>query len=148
MQDERRFSKILVAIDGSDLSMKAADYAIDEAKKYGATVTALYVIRIPSGVYDLVIFPYDEIIKKDTEDAEKWFDIIRKKAQENNISLKTNILDEIRPPAQVIVEYAEKQGIDLIVVGTTGKTGFKKILLGSVASGVITYSSCPVLVVK
>ncbi len=148
MQDERRFSKILVAIDGSDLSMKAADYATDEAKKYGATLTALYVIRIPAGVYDLVIFPYDELIKKDTEDAQKWFDIIRKKAQENNISLKTEILDEIRPPAQVIVEYAEKQGIDLIVVGTTGKTGFKKILLGSVASGVITYSSCPVLIVK
>ena len=148
MHDANKFSKILVAIDGSDLSMKAADYAISEARNNGAELTALYVIRIPTGAYDLVIFPYDELIKKDTEDAEKWFDIINKKARENNVSLKTETLSEMKSPAQVIVEYAEKEGVDLIVVGTAGRTGFKKILLGSVASGVVTYSSCPVLVVK
>lgn len=148
MQDERRIYKILVAIDGSDLSMKAATYAISEAKKEDAILTALYVVQIPVGAYDLVIFPFDELIRKETEDAQKWFDIIGKKAQENNVSLKTEILNEMRPPAQVIIEYAEKEGINLIVVGTTGRTGFKKILLGSVASGVVTYSSCPVLVVK
>lgn len=148
MHDTNKISKILVAIDGSDLSMKAADYAILEARNNGAALTALYVIRIPTGAYDLVIFPYDELIKKDTEDAQKWFDIINKKAQENNVSLKTETLNEMKSPAQVIVEYAEKERIDLIVVGTAGRTGFKKILLGSVASGVVTYSSCPVLVVK
>lgn len=47
-----------------------------------------------------------------------------------------------------IVKYAEEKEIDLIVVGTRGRTGIKKILLGSVASGVVTYAHCPVIVVK
>jgi nucleotide-binding universal stress UspA family protein len=47
-----------------------------------------------------------------------------------------------------IVEYAERQGVDLIVIGTTGRSGFKKLLLGSVASGVVNYATCPVMVVK
>jgi nucleotide-binding universal stress UspA family protein len=47
-----------------------------------------------------------------------------------------------------IVDYAEKNKVDLIVVGTRGRSGFTKLLLGSVASGVVTYASCPVMVVK
>ena len=47
-----------------------------------------------------------------------------------------------------ILKYAEDEEIDLIVVGTRGRTGIKKMLLGSVASGVVTYAHCPVIVVK
>ena len=47
-----------------------------------------------------------------------------------------------------IVEYAESHGVDLIIIGTRGRSGLKKMLLGSVASGVVTYATCPVMVVK
>jgi nucleotide-binding universal stress UspA family protein len=47
-----------------------------------------------------------------------------------------------------IVEYAESQGIDLIVIGTRGSSGLKKMLLGSEASGIVTYATCSVMVVK
>jgi nucleotide-binding universal stress UspA family protein len=47
-----------------------------------------------------------------------------------------------------IVGFAEKENIDLIVIGTRGRSGFKKLLLGSVASGVVNYAHCPVMVVK
>jgi nucleotide-binding universal stress UspA family protein len=47
-----------------------------------------------------------------------------------------------------IIQYAEKENIELIVIGTRGKSGFKKLLLGSTASGVVTYANCPVLVTK
>ena len=47
-----------------------------------------------------------------------------------------------------MIDYAEKERADLIVIGTRGRSGFKKMLLGSVASGVVKYSHCPVLVVK
>lgn len=50
--------------------------------------------------------------------------------------------------AEAIVDYAEEKNFKLIVIGTRGKSGFKKLLLGSVASSVITYAHCPVLVVK
>jgi nucleotide-binding universal stress UspA family protein len=47
-----------------------------------------------------------------------------------------------------IIEFAELRSIDLIIMGTRGRTGFKKLLLGSVASGVVTYAHCPVLVIR
>ncbi|MGZ5490316.1 MAG: universal stress protein [Nitrososphaeraceae archaeon] len=47
-----------------------------------------------------------------------------------------------------IIQYAEKENIDLIVIGTRGRSGVKKLLLGSTASGVVTYADCPVLVTK
>ena len=47
-----------------------------------------------------------------------------------------------------IIEYAERENIDLIIMGTRGRTGFKKLLLGSVASGVVNFAHCPVLVIR
>lgn len=47
-----------------------------------------------------------------------------------------------------IIEFAERENIDLIIMGTRGRTGFKKLLLGSVASGVVNFAHCPVLVLR
>jgi nucleotide-binding universal stress UspA family protein len=62
--------------------------------------------------------------------------------------LKTELINSYRPVDYIILEYAEEKNIDLIVVGTTGRSGFKKLLLGSVASSVVTYAHCPVIVVR
>jgi nucleotide-binding universal stress UspA family protein len=62
--------------------------------------------------------------------------------------LKTEVVASPTSVVPAIVDYAEKNGIDLIILGTRGRTGFSKLLLGSVASGVVTYASCPVMVVK
>jgi nucleotide-binding universal stress UspA family protein len=69
-------------------------------------------------------------------------------AKENNVQLNIELLNSTRPVDYGILEYAEEKKIDLIVVGTRGRTGFKKLLLGSVASSIVTYSHCPVLVIK
>jgi K+-sensing histidine kinase KdpD len=68
--------------------------------------------------------------------------------KENNVQLRTELINSHRQVNYVLLEYAEKENIDLIVVGTRGRSGFKKLLLGSIASGVVTYAHCPVLVVK
>jgi nucleotide-binding universal stress UspA family protein len=67
---------------------------------------------------------------------------------DSQVQLRAEIIDSAQSAYAAIVDYAEKENVDLIVIGTTGKTGFKRILLGSVALGVITYATCPVLVVK
>ena len=66
----------------------------------------------------------------------------------NNIQLRTELINSTRPVDYVILEYAEEKQIDLIVMGTRGRTGFKKLLLGSTASSVVTYAHCTVMVVK
>ena len=82
------------------------------------------------------------------EVAKTWFESFTQRARQNGIDLKTELLDSQRPIDYVILEYAEKEGIDLIVIGTRGKSKLSKLMLGSIASGIVNYSNAPVLVVK
>ncbi len=152
-----RFSKILVAVDGSEKSFKAAQYAMDLAKKDKAQLIALTVNETAhsSSFLDIV----------ELHVLEKWRDRIKRGSEtffnristygldieddsDGQIQLRAEIIDSTLPAYAAIVDYAEKEAIDLIVIGSRGKTGFKRILLGSVALGVLTYATCPVLVVK
>lgn len=143
-------SKILVAIDGSDTSMKAADVAINTAKKHGAK---LYVVTSMDPYPEHLHMSgfkqyYDYARKKEKEEAEQWFEQISKKSKENGIDVHAELVGASPSIVGAIINYAEKENVDLIIVGTRGRTGFKKILLGSVASGIVTYATCPVMVVK
>ena len=82
------------------------------------------------------------------EDAKSWLDNFNQQAKENNIQLRTELINSTRPVDYIILEYAEEKQIDLIVMGTRGRTGFKKLLLGSTASSVVTYAHYTVMVVK
>ena len=145
------FSKILVAVDGSESSLDAADYAIQMAKKDRAELTALTVNRIPLSSYGLIT-PKDELKqpreKEQMLESKQWFDKINQNAKQKDVELKTQIISSQMSIEGTIVEYAESEGIDLIIIGTKGSSGLKKMLLGSVASGVVTYATCPVMVVK
>lgn len=85
-------------------------------------------------------------------EANQWFGVIKdkisKKDINNIIRLKTDFILTAMSIPHAIIDYAEANNIDLIVVGTRGRSGLKRVLLGSIASGVVTYSSCPVLVTK
>jgi nucleotide-binding universal stress UspA family protein len=139
------FSKILIAIDGSDASMDAADYAISISKGYNAELCALHVIRADVDLFG----PHEtsEFMTRMRNEGEKYLNKVKFKANEKNIQIKTEIISFINI-AGAIVDYAEENNIDLIVIGTRGRSGFKKLLLGSVASHVVTYAHCPVLVIK
>ncbi|HEY6534446.1 MAG TPA: universal stress protein [Candidatus Nitrosocosmicus sp.] len=150
----KKINNILVAIDGSEHSFRAAEFAIDFAKFYKANLYAITVTYIPESKQ---ITQKEVISKSLTEDnidndavknAEDWFDRFVNKVKENNIQLKTELINSVRPVDYVIIEYAEEEKIDLIIVGTKGRTGFKKLFLGSIASSIITYAHCPVMVIK
>jgi nucleotide-binding universal stress UspA family protein len=145
------FSKILIAIDGSDASMDAADYAISISEQYNAELLyALHVIHPADvdlfGATGEISAAAYHTINMDKE-AQKYLDKVKLKANEKNIQIKTEVIASTNT-AGGIVDYAEDKGVDLIVIGTRGRSGFKKILLGSVAYKVVTYSHCPVMVVK
>jgi nucleotide-binding universal stress UspA family protein len=94
----------------------------------------------------------NELLDSTKKEAESWFDKIRQKINrdvwDSNIQLQTEVVVTATSIVSAIVEYAKDKEVDLIVTGTRGRSEFKKLLLGSVASGVIIYAPCPVMVVK
>ena len=156
VQINRKFKKILAAIDGSQKSMTAADYAISiasAAEKYNSELILLHVIPSEakfghsSGIFGVVP---PKLMERMEQEAHKWFEKIKDKIDNtySAITISTEVISTGASPQVAIVEYAENKNIDLIVVGTRGMSGLRKLLLGSVALGVIKYSHCPVLVVK
>jgi len=147
----------MAAIDGSKESMHAANCAIGVAKRYNATLVVLTVL--PQELrYDYKIDQVDpeipmtpvrgvvELSRMEIED--KWFTGIKKNALASNVRIETEVVMEGKSVVSDIIEYSEKQSIDLIVIGTKGKTGLRRLLLGSVSQGVLTYAHCPVLLVR
>jgi nucleotide-binding universal stress UspA family protein len=78
----------------------------------------------------------------------KHVDKVKQRASGKNVKVKTDVVIGISSVVKEIIEYAEKNKVDMIVIGSRGLSGIKKMLLGSVASGVLIYSHCPVLVTK
>ncbi|HZA06384.1 MAG TPA: universal stress protein [Nitrososphaeraceae archaeon] len=147
-ENEKKFSKILVAVDGSQASMDAADQAIEMARKYNSELIALHVI-----LSDTTIFGTNppQNIDEIKQQAQQYLDKIKQKLpnqhDDNKIQMRTELISSATAVAG-IVGFAEKENVDLIVIGTRGRSGFKRLLLGSVASGVVNYAHCPVMVVK
>lgn len=146
--------KILVTIDGSENSKKAADYASSFAKKYNAQLIVLYLLYSELGfAYSNLLGvttpkAIEDVLETQKKDVQKWFDEIRSKLKNTNISVTDKIIISVSSIVGEIIGFADKEKVDLIILGTRGRTGFKKLLLGSVAEGVVTHSSCPVMVVR
>ena len=137
-------------MDGSGASTKASNHAIDMAKNLDAGLTVLHIIS-PATYIDLGyanVGRIKEIQSTEKKQAQHKVDKVKKKAMAKNVSVKGDVLIKYTSVVKEIVEYAKKHKIDLIITGSRGMGGFKKMLLGSVASGVVTYANCPVLVVK
>jgi len=82
-------------------------------------------------------------------ESDPWFTRIRgQRSPESSIQVHSKIIISPMKASGIIINYAENMNVELIVVGTRGRSGFKRLFLGSVASDVVTYAHCPVLVVK
>jgi nucleotide-binding universal stress UspA family protein len=147
------FSKILVPIDGSDYSFKAAEYAIDISTRYRSEITLISIVASKvrygssSGIFGAIPPSY---LKKYESEAKKWFDRVLQKLKKEGleIKIKTDVITTPLSIVSTILRYAEKDDADIIVIGSRGITGFKRMLVGSVALGVVTYAHCPVLVTR
>lgn len=90
----------------------------------------------------------DLFLEESRKAANEWLTEIREKAKTEGIEVEAKTVQGVRSEYEEIIAFADSIKADLIVMGSRGMSGFKKLLLGSVASGVVTYASCPVLVVK
>jgi nucleotide-binding universal stress UspA family protein len=143
-------SKILVPIDGSPMSKKAADIAAQLAKEYAAELIVLSVIPMPRfvGGLDVPRKTFDEYYDYMDQDARKSVREAVSKADELGVSTRSEVLRTASTIVETITDMATAEKIDLIVMGTRGLGGFKKLLLGSVSSGVVLHAPCSVLVIK
>lgn len=142
------FSNILVPFDLSNQSIHAFKTALDIAKKYNSKITLLTCLEGDAWhhmFYDSRID--DEIIKKQKKATLAHIAKIEPIAKKANIAIKSQIFKSTSV-VKDIVTYAKSRKMDLIVIGSHGRTGMDKLILGSVANGVTQKASCPVLIIK
>lgn len=147
------YKKILLPTDGSEYANKAAKHAIWIASLNGAELVVLNVIETSS----LVGLPAEDLIVRIREmlkeEGRKSLEEISDIAKENKIEdqchkdVKLTMLTDEGSPADIIVKKIEEENIDLVVMGTSGKHGLDRFLLGSVTENVVRSATCPVLVV-
>jgi nucleotide-binding universal stress UspA family protein len=155
--DKNTFFKILVAIDGSEKSIKAAEYAIDniainqKANVQLIAVTVIELVKLNLSTFIAAPTFGLEDLEVKRKQAKEWLSNIENLIQQKgkNIVFKSYVLeDPTLRVSSIIINHAESEKVNLIVVGNRGRKGFKRMLLGSVASDIVTYAHCPVLVVK
>jgi len=139
----QEIKNILVPIDGSKNSFKALTKAIYLAKKCDASITALYVLRVAYDNPDLVYVPQTQ---NELKKVEKFLNTAKNQVTKNAVSFKKKIL--FGHEAKRIIDFAQKQRFDLIVMGARGRGVMKQMFLGSVSNTVVHNSKVPVLIIK
>lgn len=140
------YDKILVPTDGSSGVERAVSHAVDLAATHGATVHALYVVNTASYSSMPMETSWEHIREMLGEEGENALERVRELAGDADVPVETIITDG--SPSKEIVNYAEEEDCDLIVMGTHGRGGIDRLLLGSVAERVVRSSRVPVLTVR
>lgn len=138
------YSKILLPTDGSETTARALEHAADLASTYDAALHVLYVI-------DASVFANDvetgTIVEEFETAGERIVDRVAAEATEAGVEpARTTVVRGA--PHQAILEYARDEDVDLVVMGTHGRTGLDRYLLGSVTEKVVRLSDAPVLTVR
>ena len=149
------FQRILVAVDGSEGSARASEVAVDLAERLDAQ---LFVLNVYRGYPEyMTLFPRapspsgDAIQAYESYARKAALEVVGRTlsmAEKKGVKAKPQTSGTVGSVVQAITDYAASEKIDLVVMGTRGMGGFKKMLLGSVSSGVVTHAQCAVLVVR
>ncbi|MBE0521288.1 MAG: universal stress protein [Candidatus Methanoperedenaceae archaeon] len=140
------YKKILIATDGSEYTKRAVDYGVDLSKHTGAKLHAIYVVdtaAFASIPMDAAWESMYELLRREGDEATKY---VAEKAEAENLEIERLTVEG--HPADEIIKYADDNSIDIIIMGTLGKSGLDRFLLGSVAEKVVRNSKIPVLVVR
>jgi nucleotide-binding universal stress UspA family protein len=142
------FQNILVPVDLSKQSTRAFKVALDISKKYDSKITVITCIEVYAS-YHLYYqsSTVSQQIKKQSKIIKNHFKELENLAEKKDVSLKFKILksDSV---VKEIISFTKSKKHDLIVIGSHGRTGFDKLLLGSVANGVSQKANCPIMIVK
>jgi len=133
---------IILTTDGSKYSAAVVDKAIEFAKSYGGELTVISVVDVPTEFYAEAPKAVEDLIEK----AKGFVSDVKKKADECEVATSGFVKEG--EAFKVITDFAKNKKADIIFTGSHGRTGIKRLLMGSVTEKVIGYAPCPVLVVK
>ncbi|AGB38696.1 universal stress protein [Natronococcus occultus] len=140
---------VLIPVDDSDRSTAALEFALEEYPS--ARLTALHVLD-PGDIYTATgietgrLSNYERIREEHENRAENLLETVRRRASEAGVDLETDsVTGDV---SETIVDYAENNAVDHVVIGSHGRTGASRILLGSVAETVARRSPVPVTIVR
>ncbi len=142
------FQNILVPFDVSDPSTHAFKVALDIAQKYDSKITLITCVEKDTWhhkFYDARA--YTQLLKKQSKIAEKSMEKLEVMANKVGVNIRLQILQSISV-VKDITTFAKSRKMDLIVMSSHGRTGLDKLIIGSVANGVIQRTRCPILLIK
>lgn len=139
------YRRILVPTDGSEETGEAVEHAIDIAKQYGAEVHALYVVDrhgLPTTDVDMI----EEFVEQAETEGAAAVKSVADAAEAAGVEAVTAVVGG--HPSDEIIDYATDNDVDLIVMGTHGRSGLRHFMLGSVAEKVVRHANDPVMLVR
>lgn len=136
------FKKVLIATDGSKYSKSAEKKAIDFAKSYGGEIAVISVVDVPPEFYAESPKTVEELVNK----AKGYVEDVKREAESEGVKAETIVKEG--EAYRIITETAKETVAGIIVMGSHGRTGLKRLLMGSVTEKVIGHTPCPVLVAK
>jgi nucleotide-binding universal stress UspA family protein len=140
-------SKIMLCLDGSENSLKSANQALKIAKQFNSEIVALHVIHVPLSI-TITPVVWEKNREENLKTVQGWIKDITNEAKEANITIHIEIQKTDDSITNKILEISDERNIDLIVIGSTGKSRLSRIAMGSTAQSVTTNAKCSVLVVR
>jgi nucleotide-binding universal stress UspA family protein len=143
------FKHILVPVDGSETAQRAVEKAAGLARAFGSEVTAIYVIDpYPfTGLGSDFAYGQAEYLSAATAEAKEATETARRTLEQAGVKVTTSVI-EAHAAWRGIVDTASATGADLIVMGSHGRRGLEKVVLGSVAQRVLSHAHQPVFIVR
>jgi nucleotide-binding universal stress UspA family protein len=142
------FEKILIALDFSENSTFAFDYALTLAKQFNSELTLLHVINEPVDLRGFYVphISFEQLEKEIESGAASMMETFCQEKMKDFTSYQTSIVSGL--PYDEIIRKAQETGASLIVLGTHGRTGLDHLIFGSTAERVVRGSTCPVLTIR
>ncbi len=141
--------KILMPIDRSEYEKKIVDYALSLSKAWDVEITAIHVIDMGRGVgYGNHTEIKGERIEEEKRHGENLLSEIAVMAKKEGTNIEKEVLEKHGTIGKTIIEYARKNKIDIIVIGTKGMTTVEEYFFGSVVKDVFQYAHCPVFAIR
>ena len=146
-----QFRHILAPTDFSDYSQKAVVSALALARTLGAKLTILHVVELPPYLVEGYVPPavnatwptfLDDLERQATQDLAQWVP----EAESSDVEVVR--LVAVGSPYRKIIDTAEAEQVDLIVMATAGRSGFSRLIMGSIAERVVRTATCPVLTIR